>query len=97
MLMIPCPWCGTRAEDEFSYGGQARVVRPTEPGKVSDAAWSDYLYLRDNPKGFYRERWCHSFGCGQWFIVVRDTVSHRIAASHRLGEPEPPLSELSDG
>ncbi|OYV41918.1 MAG: hypothetical protein B7Z80_00245, partial [Rhodospirillales bacterium 20-64-7] len=23
MLLIPCPWCGVRPENEFRYAGQA--------------------------------------------------------------------------
>ncbi|NNM62319.1 MAG: sarcosine oxidase subunit delta, partial [Steroidobacteraceae bacterium] len=28
MLLIPCPYCGKRPEIEFTYGGQAHLVRP---------------------------------------------------------------------
>jgi len=28
MILIPCPYCGPRAQIEFSYGGDASVVRP---------------------------------------------------------------------
>ena len=28
MILIPCPYCGPRAQTEFSYGGDASVVRP---------------------------------------------------------------------
>jgi sarcosine oxidase delta subunit len=34
-------------------------------------------------------RWCHSFGCGQWFNVLRHTVTHRIIAVYRMWEPRP--------
>ncbi len=51
MLLIPCPWCGPRPENEFRYCGQAHVVRPADPSVVDDAEWAAYLYLRDNPKG----------------------------------------------
>ncbi len=39
MLLIPCPWCGNRPENEFRYGGQANVQRPADPASVDDAAW----------------------------------------------------------
>ena len=51
MLLIPCPWCGKRPENEFRYGGQAHIVRPADPAAVDDATWAAYLYLRDNRKG----------------------------------------------
>lgn len=87
MLRIECPWCGTRDEPEFTYGGEAHIARP--PPDCSDETWSSYLFFRTNPKGQHAERWCHSFGCGQWFNVLRDTVTHRIIAVYRMGEPRP--------
>ena len=41
------------------------------------------------PKGRLAERWCHSHGCGQWFNVLRDTVTHEIVSVYRMGEPRP--------
>ncbi len=32
MLLIHCPYCGERPEIEFSYGGQAHLARPAQPG-----------------------------------------------------------------
>ena len=94
MLSIPCPWCGPRDEIEFRYGGEAHIARPDEPGAADDAAWADYLYLRDNPKGLLAERWVHRAGCRRWFNVLRDTVSHRILAVYRIGERPPPRPEF---
>ena len=28
MQLIECPWCGTREETEFHYGGEAHVPTP---------------------------------------------------------------------
>lgn len=39
-----------------------------------------------NPMGEHAERWCHSFGCGQWFNVLRDTVTHEIVTTYGMGE-----------
>ncbi len=78
MLLIPCPWCGDRDETEFHYGGQAGVPYPVRPAELSDEQWSGYLFVRDNPKGQYHERWSHAAGCRRWFNVVRDTVSNEI-------------------
>ncbi len=88
MLHIDCPWCGLRAESEFSYGGEARA-RPADPDTLSDEQWADYLFNRSNPKGLQHEQWCHSHGCRLWFNVKRDTVSNRIIAVYRIGEPPP--------
>ena len=84
MLLIECPWCGPRAETEFSYGGEAGIVRPADPYALSDAQWADYLFYRSNPRGAHRELWNHAQGCRRWFGVERDTVSYRIEKSYRL-------------
>lgn len=89
MLVISCPWCGARSEDEFTCGGQSHIIRPADPSAVSDQEWADYLYKRTNPKGLHVERWRHTHGCGQWFNVVRDTVTHEIKAVYRMDEPMP--------
>ncbi len=89
MLRIPCPWCGVRDETEFRYGGQAHIVRPEDPDALPDAEWAEYLFMRDNPKGPFAERWVHSAGCRRWFNVKRHTVTHEILAVYRMGEPEP--------
>jgi sarcosine oxidase subunit delta len=84
MLLIKCPWCGERAETEFSYGGEAGISRPLDPGAVSDAQWADYLFMRKNPRGPHNELWNHSQGCRRWFGVRRDTVTYKIEASFEL-------------
>lgn len=89
MLLIACPYCGPRDEVEFHYGGQAHVARPTQGETLSDAQWADYLFLRDNPKGPFRERWMHTVGCRRWFNMLRDTATHRIIAIYKVGETPP--------
>lgn len=91
MLRIHCPWCGPRDEPEFRWGGEMPGARPAARGEVSDTAWAEYLFLRDNPKGLIRERWLHALGCRQWFVVVRNTVTHEIRATSRIGEPLPEI------
>ncbi len=89
MLQISCPWCGERDETEFAYGGQAHVAYPSDPDALDDAQWAQYLFVRDNPKGPFAERWCHSAGCRRWFNVLRDTSNHRVLASYEIGAPVP--------
>jgi len=91
MLRIPCPWCGPRDEPEFRWGGEVPLVRPGPPQAVTESAWAEYLFMRDNPKGLVRERWLHALGCRQWFIVVRNTVTHEIQATSALGDPLPEI------
>jgi sarcosine oxidase, subunit delta len=89
MLRIPCPWCGIRDETEFRYGGQAHIKRPEDPDALLDAEWAEYLFMRDNPKGAFAERWVHSVGCRRWFNVKRHTLTHELLAVYKNGEPEP--------
>lgn len=87
MLRIRCPWCGMRDEPEFQCAGTTAIARP--PIEVSDEIWAQYLFFRENPKGIHRERWRHTFGCGQWFNVARDTVTHEVIATYRMSESLP--------
>jgi sarcosine oxidase subunit delta len=84
MLLINCPFCGERAETEFSYGGEAGITRPENPDALDDAAWADYLFMRKNPRGAHTELWNHAQGCRRWFEVERDTVTYKIKASRAL-------------
>jgi sarcosine oxidase, subunit delta len=78
MLLIPCPWCGPRNDTEFSYGGEAGIVRPKNSQELSDSDWGDYLYMRNNKRGIHTEQWCHTAGCRRWFSLSRDTISNLI-------------------
>lgn len=89
MLRIDCPFCGPRLENEFTCGGESHISRPGPPARVSDAEWGNYLFNRINPRGLHFERWCHSYGCGQWFNVARDTLSYEIKAVYRMSDPKP--------
>jgi len=82
MLIITCPTCGDRDETEFVNGGEGHVDRP--PETVSDAAWAEYLFFHDNPRGALRERWLHAFGCRRWFHAVRDTADHRVTLTYAI-------------
>jgi sarcosine oxidase subunit delta len=92
MLRIACPWCGVRDEAEFRYRGDATVRRP-DPGS-DELAMFDYVYMRDNPKGWHVEWWHHVAGCRQVVKVVRHTVTHAIAAT---GLPADDLAVPMDG
>ena len=97
MMQIPCIHCGPRDESEFVCGGTSHIARPAL--ESDDRTWGEYLFFRDNPKGWHLERWRHAYGCGQWFNRgaphrdPRDTqrVRHRRPAaamtSYRLPAP----------
>lgn len=79
MYLIECPWCGVRDQAEFNYRGDASVSRP---GPVADAeAFFEFAYMRDNRMGWQLEWWHHASGCRQWVKVLRNTVTHEIAAT----------------
>ncbi len=93
MIQISCPWCGSRDETEYHYGGQAHVPYPEDPSALSDEEWAQYVFFRDNPKGPFAERWCHSGGCRRWFNAVRNTLTYEVLAVYRPADPRPNLSE----
>ena len=92
MLLIPCPHCGPRPELEFAYGGEAHLVRPSDPASLDDAAWAEFLVMRRNEKGVHAERWRHLHGCARYFNVLRDTTSDRILAAYAVGEARPDIA-----
>lgn len=91
-MRIPCPFCGLRDAAEFSYLGDASVKRPdiAATSADSDDEMYDYVYLRDNPAGAFKEYWYHGAGCHSWLVVERDTRTHRITRAFMAhAEPQP--------
>lgn len=87
MLQIYCPHCReNREEEEFSYSGEAHIVRPLNPEALSDKDWGDYLFFRKNPRGLHHEMWYHAVGCGRYFYATRDTLSYEILETYVVGE-----------
>ncbi len=86
MLLIDCPWCGPRDDAEFHYGGEAHIVRPRDPAALSDEAFAEYLFLRQNPRGLHLERWSHAQGCRRWFNILRDTATNEVVEVYPMGE-----------
>jgi len=98
MFEITCPWCGKRAQTEFSYEGDATLERPdsgtaTRPEGSDQKAFFDYVYLRDNPRGWHDELWQHTAGCRRFLKVRRHVTTHEIAATAKPGEELPPIKE----
>ena len=96
-MRISCPFCGPRELGEFTYLGDAALRRPGPETADVEAAFFDYVYLRDNVAGIMREHWYHGGGCRAWLKVTRNTVTHEIssveaapgagAASGKAGAP----------
>ena len=47
MLEINCPWCGPRDQVEFTCGGEAHIVRPDEPEKLTDSELTEISKLQN--------------------------------------------------
>lgn len=84
--LIDCPHCGLRPKEEFGVKG---AVLPRPAAEAPMAAWMDYVYLRDNPRGLYREYWHHAGGCRRWLVVARDTATHAVASVADAAEERP--------
>jgi sarcosine oxidase subunit delta len=76
-MRITCPFCGPRDEAEFTFRGDATVVRPGPDAGAE--AFAAYIYDRKNPKGWHVEWFHHSTGCRQWLKVRRHTVTHEVS------------------
>ena len=77
-MLIPCPHCGTRPVEEFTFLGDASVTRPTSNAPASMEQWYDYTYLRENPRGRFDEYVHHSGGCRAWLVISRNTETHEV-------------------
>ena len=88
MILLPCPYCGSRNVSEFRYVGELST-RP-EPNATDPEEWRAFMYVRANPAGWTTETWFHRAGCRQHFVVERHTVTNEVRAS-RL-----PAAQLRD-
>ncbi len=78
MLWLPCPNCGPRPVEEFTFGGELRV--PDEAIVDPAARDLDYAWMQDNLQGASTERWFHAAGCRRWLTVRRDTATDTVVA-----------------
>ena len=79
MLKLTCPYCGVRAETDFTYHGAANLHRPE--AEADEHAFYEYVYLRDNPRGDHEELWQHTGGCRSYIKVRRNTQTHEVKGS----------------
>ncbi len=85
-MLIPCPHCGTRPVEEFTFLGDASVMRPTTNDPASMEQWYGYVYLRENPRGAFDEFAHHAGGCRAWLVVSRNTETHEIYGAVTAGD-----------
>jgi len=87
MFQLHCPHCNElRDEQEFTHAGEAFIARPPSPESIDDDAWSDYLFMRKNVRGWYWEQWLHASGCRKVIVVKRHTGTYQIAGSWTLAQ-----------
>jgi heterotetrameric sarcosine oxidase delta subunit len=79
VILLPCPYCGSRNVSEFRYVGELSE-RP-DPNATGVEEWRVFLYMRANPAGWTTETWYHRAGCRQHFVVERHTVTNEVRAS----------------
>jgi sarcosine oxidase subunit delta len=79
MILVPCPWCGSRNSQEFRYVGESRP-RP-DPATATPEAWRAYLYVKTNAADWATETWFHRNGCQRYLTVERHTVTNEIRAA----------------
>ena len=82
-------------ELEFRHAGEAHVARPADITDISDEAFEQFFFIRQNPKGIVFERWRHIHGCGRFFNAARHTVSDRFYTTYKAGEPKPAIVPLA--
>ena len=79
-MIINHPTLGPRDASEFVHLGDASLMdRPDPDAPDAMEQFHDYVYLRDNPAGEYRELWYHEQGDRSWLVVTRDTLTHEIS------------------
>ena len=91
----PVPLVRAPRRDRVPLRRPGRRRLPAGPGGADRRGVGRYLFFRDNPKGPFAERWCHTAGCRRWFNVVRRHASRneiarrdRRGARSRSGEPD---------
>ena len=83
-MIISCPWCGPRGQQEFTYRGDGTVIRPDISDTGVELAES-YVFDRQNPAGEHSEIWHHGGGCRSHVLVRRNTLTHEILSCDAMG------------
>jgi heterotetrameric sarcosine oxidase delta subunit len=75
-FLLPCPNCGPRDVNEFSYAGEV-TKRPKESPTLREL--TSYVYFRENVAGVQREWRYPRVGCEVWFQAERDTRTTEVS------------------
>jgi sarcosine oxidase subunit delta len=88
MLLIPVPYCGERPEIEFTYGGEAHLIRPAPPA----ATW-----MRNGPNSSIcapiPRALCRALAprtrLRPFFNALRDTTTDHFIVTLQVGTARP--------
>ena len=80
-MRIPCPFCGERDLQEYSFLGEAGLKRPDPEASDAQKQFHDYVHIRKNTAGTTSELCLHTYGCRSWIVVQRNTLTHEIFSS----------------
>jgi heterotetrameric sarcosine oxidase delta subunit len=87
MQLFTCPWCGPRAQIEFSYARVAESVAgaavDSQGGEMQEL---DRIFLRQNSVGLQEEIWQHTHGCRGWLRIRRNNLTHEVLQCTPAGE-----------
>jgi sarcosine oxidase, subunit delta len=83
MMLLPCPWCGSRDASEFAHVGET-PSRP-DPRTATPEEWRGYLYLRNNTCGWVVETWYHRMGCRKFVKLERHTDTNETRPAPARG------------
>ncbi len=91
-MRIPCPFCGERDSQEYSFLGEAGLIRPDPTADDAQMKFHDYVHIRKNVAGITKELWQHVHGCRSWIVVERNTLNHEVFTSEYASDT---LKEVS--
>lgn len=78
-MIINHPLLGPRDASEFSYLGDAALMkRPNPKSETAAQDFYEYQYLRENTPGVMRELWYHEQGDRSWLVITRNISTHEI-------------------
>ena len=83
MKLMTCPINGSRSISEFVCAGELRSL--LDPNTLTDVAWGEYVFHRNNAPGIKHEWWCHT-PSNTWFIAERNTLTDDILRTYLWGD-----------
>lgn len=73
---ITCPVCGKRDLGEFRFGNEDKPRVPDQ-NQLNQIEYVNETIMHTTKAGPQKEWWCHTYGCGSWFTIFRNTLTGR--------------------